>query len=180
MFHRYWTDTPDEWGGRATLVAAAAPWLSGLPVPKLAFSRHRCANFANGVSGFYVGHDSSSGMSGGCQAIVDSHRRSGDWLRGCPSAADLSKCLLAFVGSKAHRGEVGTPVRPTLSAPVSASLAKAVPWLDCSASSRKGLPLDLHVENGIMRHGGRTAVSVGRSHGAGTDLESGDSHLVLS
>jgi len=36
VFHRYWTDTPDEWGGRATLVAAAAPWLSGLPVPKLA------------------------------------------------------------------------------------------------------------------------------------------------
>lgn len=36
VFHRYWTDTPDEWCGRAALVAAAAPWLSGLPVPKLA------------------------------------------------------------------------------------------------------------------------------------------------
>ena len=74
VFHRYWTDTPDEWCGRAALVAAAAPWLSGLPVPKLAFSGHHSADFL--LVGF-VGQQSCC-TAGGCQAIVDSHRGSGD------------------------------------------------------------------------------------------------------
>ena len=36
-FRRFWSDySHDEWQGRKALVAATAPWLSGLPVPKLA------------------------------------------------------------------------------------------------------------------------------------------------
>ncbi|CAK9092190.1 unnamed protein product [Durusdinium trenchii] len=35
-FRRFWSDWSDEWQGRQALVAATAPWLSGLPVPKLA------------------------------------------------------------------------------------------------------------------------------------------------
>lgn len=36
-FRRFWGDySHDEWQGRKALVAATAPWLSGLPVPKLA------------------------------------------------------------------------------------------------------------------------------------------------
>lgn len=36
-FRRFWSDYGhDEWQGRAALVTATAPWLSGLPVPKLA------------------------------------------------------------------------------------------------------------------------------------------------
>ena len=34
-FRRFWSDQRDEWQGRQQLVAACAPWLSGLPVPKL-------------------------------------------------------------------------------------------------------------------------------------------------
>ncbi|CAJ1381467.1 unnamed protein product [Effrenium voratum] len=35
-FRRFWSDQVDEWRGREILVAATAPWLAGLPVPKLA------------------------------------------------------------------------------------------------------------------------------------------------
>lgn len=36
-FRRFWSDYGhDEWQGRAALVTSTAPWLSGLPVPKLA------------------------------------------------------------------------------------------------------------------------------------------------
>jgi len=35
-FRRFWADAADEWKGRSSLLAATAPWLSGLPVPKLA------------------------------------------------------------------------------------------------------------------------------------------------
>ena len=34
-FRRFWSDQRDEWQARQQLVAACAPWLSGLPVPKL-------------------------------------------------------------------------------------------------------------------------------------------------
>ncbi|CAL1146391.1 unnamed protein product, partial [Cladocopium goreaui] len=63
-FRRFWSDYGhDEWQGRAALVTSTAPWLSGLPVPKLALLLTLVGGSAQGST------PSSSARERGCSSL---------------------------------------------------------------------------------------------------------------
>eukprot|EP00930_Biecheleria_cincta_P040518 TRINITY_DN27757_c0_g1_i1.p1 TRINITY_DN27757_c0_g1~~TRINITY_DN27757_c0_g1_i1.p1 ORF type:complete len:1152 (+),score=227.96 TRINITY_DN27757_c0_g1_i1:25-3480(+) len=61
-FQGYWIEhKEDEWKGRAAIIAATAPWLSGLPVPKLALLLTLIGGAAPATSGLAAQDGSLSG-----------------------------------------------------------------------------------------------------------------------